>query len=59
MKYRVCEMVLNEYVNHPTEVQIDLIEASSPEEAKRMANWMWPQRGPFAILPLIEENNGE
>jgi hypothetical protein len=49
MKYRICEMTLNEYVNHPVEVQIDVIEANSPEEAHKQAMLRWPNRGPFKV----------
>lgn len=51
MKYRICEMMLNEYVNHPTEVKIDEIEASSQEEAQKLATLRWPNRGPLKVIP--------
>jgi len=59
MKYRICEMMLNEYVNHPTEVKIDEIEASSQEEAQKLANLRWPNRGPLKVAPAdsYTENN--
>ena len=44
MKYRICEMTLNEYVNHPTEVLIEEIEASSQQEAQKIAKQRWPNR---------------
>lgn len=44
MKYRICEMMLNEYVNHPTEVLIDEVEASSQQEAQKIAEQRWPNR---------------
>ena len=49
MRYKVCEIVLNEYVNHPTEVQIDLIEADNYEEAKKLVQMRHPNRGPLTI----------
>jgi hypothetical protein len=44
MKYKVCEMMLNEYVNHPTEVLIEEIEAENQQEAKKIAEQRWPNR---------------
>jgi len=53
MKYRICEMTLNEYVNHPTEVKIDEVEANSMEEARKVAAMRWPNRE----IKVIAENN--
>jgi len=52
MKYIICEMTLNEYVNHPTEVRIDEIEASSQEEAQKLAELHFPNRGPLKVIPV-------
>lgn len=44
MKYKICEMMLNEYVNHPTEVLIEEIEANTQQEAQKIAEQRWPNR---------------
>ena len=50
MKFIVKEQVLNEYVSHPTEVQVDVIEAKTFEEARKIAMMRYPNRGPFSIV---------
>lgn len=49
MKYEVFEMVLNEYVNHPTRNLIDVIEAETAEEANRLARLRHPNKATFEI----------
>lgn len=49
MKYEVFEMVLNEYVNHPTKNLVDVIEAETAEEANRLARLRHPNRSTFEI----------
>ena len=49
MRYKVTESVLNEYVNHPIENQIDLIEADSYQEAQKIVQMRHPNRGPLTI----------
>jgi len=44
MKYRIFEMMLNEYVDHPTEVLIEEVEANSQQEAQKIAEQRWPNR---------------
>lgn len=36
--------MLNEYVNHPTEVLIEEIEANTQQEAQKIAEQRWPNR---------------
>ena len=42
-------MVLNEYVNHPTENLLDEIEANTAEEANQLARVRFPNRGVLKI----------
>ena len=49
MKYEVYEMVLNEYVNHPTKSLVDVIEAETAEEANRLARLRHPNKSTFEI----------
>ena len=48
-RYEVFEMVLNEYVNHPTRALIDVVEAESPEEANRLARLRHPNKSTLEI----------
>ncbi|NCA14316.1 MAG: hypothetical protein EBS89_09315 [Proteobacteria bacterium] len=48
-RYEVFEMVLNEYVNHPTRTLIDVVEADSPEEANRLARMRHPNKSTLEI----------
>jgi|FreactcultureFD7_1027221.scaffolds.fasta_scaffold07720_3 hypothetical protein len=59
MKYRISEMVLNEYVNHPVENQIDEVEASSFEEANRIAHLRYPNRGQLKVSqkPVVKNSH--
>jgi hypothetical protein len=49
MKFKIYEMLLNEYVNHPTLSEIGQIEDSSIEEAKKFANMNYQNRGPLHV----------
>jgi hypothetical protein len=49
MKYKIFEMFLNEYVNHPTHNLLDEVEANSPEEANRLARLRFPNKGVLKI----------
>jgi hypothetical protein len=48
-KYKVFENVLNEYVNHPTQVLVDEVEATSPEEAANIIRMIHPNKGSLTI----------
>ena len=48
-RYEVYEMVLNEYVNHPTRTLIDVVEADSPAEANRLARLRHPNKSTLEI----------
>lgn len=48
-KYKVFENVLNEYVNHPTQVLVDEVEANSPEEAANIIHMIHPNKGSLTI----------
>lgn len=48
-KFKVFENVLNEYVNHPTHVFVEEIEASSPEEAIQFVRIMHPNKGMLTV----------
>ena len=52
-------MVLNEYVNHPVENQIDEVEASSFEEANRIAHLRYPNRGQLKVSqkPVVKNSH--
>ena len=56
MKYKICEMMLNEYVNHPTEVLIEEVEASSQQEAQKIAEQRWPNRQ-IKVIPSSHKEN--
>lgn len=49
MKYRIWEKVLNEVVWSPDQRQIDEIEASSFEEAHKIARLKHPNKGVLRI----------
>lgn len=51
--------MLNEYTNHPTDVQIGFVEANTPQEAAKLASLYYPNRGPLKVVPsnVILENN--
>jgi hypothetical protein len=48
-KFKVFENILNEYVNHPTQVFVEEIEASSPEEAIQFIRMMHPNKGMLTV----------
>lgn len=48
-KYKVFENVLNEYVNHPTQVLVDEVEANSSEEAANIIRMIHPNKGSLTI----------
>ena len=52
MKYKICEQLLNEYTNHPVDVQIGIVDADTLEEANKMAKLQFPDRGPLKIVPV-------
>lgn len=49
MKYRIWEMMLNEYVDHPQATLMTELEANSFEEAHKLARQLFPNRGPLRI----------
>lgn len=55
-KYHVFENVLNEYVNHPTQVLLQEIEAESAEEAVKIVRMMHPDKG---VLTVDGRQHGE
>lgn len=56
MKYVICEQMLNEYTDHPTDVEIGIIEAATLEEATKLAEMQYPNRGELKVVPVVEEN---
>lgn len=52
MKFKVAEMMLNEYMNLPIEHKIDEIEALTIQEARKIADMRYPNR--VIIVSQIE-----
>jgi len=50
-KYKVVELILNEYVDHPKERVVAEIEATSKEEATKIAKLRYPN-----LVVEIKEN---
>lgn len=48
MKYEIVEQILNEYVDAPTKKVLEVIEASSKEEAQKIAK----QRHPNSVVEV-------
>jgi len=48
-KFKVFENVLNEYVNHPTQVFVEEIEAQTAEEAIQLVRMMHPNKGTLTV----------
>lgn len=44
MKFQVYELILNEYVNHPTKILIAEVDAANAEEANKVARMMHPNK---------------
>lgn len=49
MKYQVFEIILNEYVQHPTQRLLAEVEAQTAEEANRLVRLQHPNKGPLNI----------
>jgi len=49
MNYQVYEIILNEYVAHPTQRLLGEITAKTPEEANRLIRLQHPNKGPLVI----------
>lgn len=48
-KFKVFENFLNEYVNHPTQVFVEEIEAQTAEEAIQLVRMMHPNKGTLTV----------
>lgn len=55
-KFKVFENVLNEYVNHPTQVFVEEVEAESANEAIQLVRMMYPHK---STLTVINGNQSE
>jgi hypothetical protein len=49
MKFQVYEIILNEYVQHPTQRLLGEVEAKSAQEANQVIRLQHPNRGPLVI----------
>ena len=58
MIYRVWELVLNEYVNHPKRVFLEEVEANSPQEANQIIRQYYPQKSSLYMSLEAEEMTG-
>lgn len=54
MKYKIYEMTLNEYIDSPTQVSIEEIDANSQQEAEQIAKMRYPNREIKVSLSSVE-----
>jgi hypothetical protein len=47
--FKIFENVLNEYVNHPTLVLVEEVEAETAEEAVRIFRTRYPNKGTITV----------
>jgi len=48
-KFKIFENVLNEYVNHPSQVLVGEVEANSADEAVKIFRTMNPNKGTLTV----------
>lgn len=58
MRYKILEMMLNEYVNHPTEKELAVVEAATYQEAEKIAQIRFPNRQ-VKIACASQESNSK